>query len=304
MIKNIFTNEEFFVNPADKFYFNETDKEYHLLLEKILREGVWKQNRTGIKTISIFGPQVIFKNIGEKFPLLTTKKIFTKSVIGELLWFLSGSTDKKVLQEKYHTTIWDEWNSPNPKFPGDMGPIYGSQWINWQYYDDGEIKFINQLENIINTLKKNPDDRRMIVTAWAPHAIPEMALPPCHWSYQFYSVLYPGDNKRTLHIIENQRSVDVFLGLPFNIASYALLLMMIAQEVDMKPGNLIMNLGDTHIYENHLEYVYKQLERISKNNEPIMELNKNKGFWDFEIDDFNLKNYDAHPNWKGIPIAV
>jgi thymidylate synthase len=306
MIKNIFTGEEFSVNPTNKFYFNETDKEYHLLLEKILREGIWKQNRTGIKTISIFGPQIIFKNVGEKFPLLTTKKIFTKGLIGELLWFLSGSTDKKVLQEKYDTSIWNEWNSPNPKFDGDMGPIYGYQWVKWKYYDEKtkEFKFINQIQEVINTLKNNPDDRRMIVSAWAPHDIPDMALPPCHWSYQFYSVLYPGDTKRTLHIIENQRSIDTFLGLSWNIASYAILLMMVAQQVDMKPGNLIMNLGDTHLYENHLEFVFKQLERTSTGVEPQLIIQKQKDIFSYEPEHFKIENYNALPNWKNVPIAV
>ena len=311
MILNKWHNTTFQVNQVSSDKLNEADHIYHSLLEQILSEGVWKENRTGTKTLSIFGPQIVFKNVEENFPLLTTKKVHLKSVIGELLWFLSGSTNKNELRDKYGVTIWDEWNAPNPKFNGDMGPIYGSQWVNWEYfiqhpnYDDlFEIRRINQLQNIIDTLKKHPDDRRMIVSAWNVSQLSEMALPPCHWSYQFYSVLYPGDSKRTLHIIENQRSIDTFLGLPFNIASYAVLLLMMAKEVNMKAGNLIMNLGDTHIYENHLEYVFKQLERESKRNEPNMNLINNKDFWNYEPADFVLENYDAWPNFKNVPIAV
>ncbi len=272
---------------------NDVDYTYHKLLLNILNNGVWKQNRTGIKTISIFGPQIKFYNIGENFPIITTKKIILRSVIGELLWFLSGSTNKFELKEKYGVGIWDNWGDDKT---GEMGPIYGHQWVNWNG--------INQLQNILNTLKTNPDDRRMIVSSWNVPQIKDMALPPCHWSYQFYSAKYPNNSKRTLHLIENQRSVDTFLGLPFNIVSYALLLMMIAQEVDMIPGNLIMNLGDTHIYENHLDYIHKQLKRKSKDCRPVMQLNKNKGFWEFESEDFKLLGYDSHPNWKGVPIAV
>lgn len=163
---------------------------------------------------------------------------------------------------------------------------------------------INQLQNIIDTLKTNPDDRRLIVSAWAPHDLKEMALPPCHWSYQFYTNQYPGETKRRLHIKMNIRSWDIFLGGPFNIASYALLLLMMAQEVNMIPGDLIISAGDVHIYENHLSYIYEQLARTSKSSEPIMKLNKNKGFWDHEMDDFLLVEYDAHPNWKNVPVAV
>lgn len=327
MIKNIYTGDEFPVDTTLLSSLNETDKTYHKLLVKILKEGLWKQNRTGVKTLSIFGPQVIFKDIGNKFPILTTKKIFTKGVIGELLWFLEGSTDKNRLRDHYGTTIWEEWDAPNPKFPGDMGPIYGNQWVNWKYnyifkegeetyidLDDGtegllvsEERSINQLQNIINTLKTNPDDRRMIVSAWHVEQLPEMALPPCHWSFQFYTNQYPGEEKRRLHLKMNIRSWDIFLGGPFNIASYAILLLMMSQEVDMIPGDLFISAGDVHIYENHLEYIYKQLARESKDEEPQMVLNKNKGFWDFEIDDFKweaMNPYNAHPNWKNVPIAV
>jgi thymidylate synthase len=307
MIKNKWHGTSFPACPVHFKQLNETDYNYHSLLEKVLKEGIWKENRTGTRTLSIFGPQICFENVGERFPLLTTKKLSLKSIIEELLWFLSGSTNKKDLQNK-GVTIWDEWNAPNPKFDGDMGPIYGHQWVNWQYYEEnnGELikKSINQLQNIIDTLKTNPDDRRMIVSAWHVDEIKNMALPPCHWSYQFYSVLYPNEEKRTLHIKMNIRSWDFFLGGPFNIASYALLLMMMAQEVNMKPGDLYISAGDVHIYENHLEYVYKQLERDSKSNEPIMVLNKDKNFWNFQYSDFELKGYDAHTNFKNVPIAV
>lgn len=312
MIINKYTKEQFEIN-TDYDKLNNTDKIYCKLIENILENGLWKQNRTGTKTISIFGPQIIFEDINDRFPLLTQKKVHLKSVIGELLWFLSGSTDKNVLKNKYGVTIWDEWNAPNPKFDGDMGPIYGNQWVNWKYYEEiGNIsgqpallqKSINQIQNIIDKLKSDPDDRRMIVTAWHPEQIKDMALPPCHWSFQFYTNQRPNEDKRRLHIIENQRSVDTFLGLPFNIASYSILLMMMAQEVNMIPGDLIMNLGDTHLYENHLPFVYEQLKRISKGDEPVLKLNPDKGFWEFEPEDFELLMYDAHPNFKNVPIAV
>jgi len=313
-IQNLFTDEKFTVGE-NATMLNSVDYEYHSLIEKILEEALWKQNRTGVKTLSIFGPQIKFENVGENFPLLTTKKIHLKSVIGELLWFLSGSTNKHELKEKYGTSIWDEWGDDET---GELGPIYGHQWVNWEYMEfakgdhgatfsaDGlwRRKSINQLQNIIDTLKTNPDDRRMIVSAWNVPAIPEMALPPCHWSYQFYTNQYPGEEKRRLHIKMNIRSWDFFIGAPFNIASYALLLMMMAQEVDMLPGDLYISSGDVHIYENHLEYIMKQLSRDSKGSIPKMELNKNKGFWDFLPEDFNLIGYDPHPNWKNVPVAV
>jgi len=307
MIKNIWHGDEFPVewNGIEKeigLGLNDTDYEYHSLLVKILEEGIWKENRTGVKTLSIFGPQVEFKNVKEKFPLLTTKKVHLKSVIGELLWFLEGSTDKNVLKNKYGVSIWDEWDAPNPKFDGDMGPIYGHQWVNWTipYKSNG----INQLQEIIDRLKTNPDDRRMIVSAWNVPYLSEMALPPCHWSYQFYTAQYPGEEKRRLSVKMNIRSWDIFLGGPFNIASYAVLLLMMAQEVNMTPGDLIISGGDVHIYENHLEFIYKQLERDSKGAEPTMTLNPGKGFWNFTPDDFILNDYHCHPNWKDVPIAV
>ena len=307
MIKNIFHGDEF---PVDEtllvgeppFGLNDTDEIYHTLILQILREGIWKENRTGTKTLSIFGPQVTFYNVGKKFPLLTTKKIHTKSVIGELLWFLSGSTNKHELKEKYECSIWDEWGDDET---GELGPVYGHQWVNWTYADDGGMtKTINQVQNLIDKLKTNPDDRRMIVNAWHVDQIPEMALPPCHWSFQCDTRQYPGDDRRTLNLKMNIRSWDIFLGGPFNISSYAYLLLMLAQEANMIPGNLTISAGDVHIYENHLEYIYKQLARTSKSLEPTVILNKDKGFWDFEPTDFELVNYEPHSNWKNVPVAI
>jgi len=295
-IKNIYSNEYFDIEILQNL--NQTDSIYNSLIYKILEEGIWKSNRTGVKTLSIFGHQLRFKNVGENFPVLTTKKVYFKSVVGELLWFLSGSTDKNVLINKYKTTIWNEWDAPNPKFPGDMGPIYGSQWVNW----NGEG--INQLQNVINTLKLNPDDRRMIVSAWNPSKISEMALPPCHWAYQFYSFMHPVLNKRVLHLNFNLRSNDYFLGAPFDIPSYALLLLLVAKEVDMIPGDLIMNIGDAHIYENHLSYILEQLNRESKYKEPEISITENKSIWEYELTDIVLQNYVSHPNWQNVPVAI
>ena len=312
MIVNRHHGDEFPVHNKDVYtesLFN-ADKVYKELIEEILRDGVWKENRTGVKTLSIFGPQIRFNNVAEEFPILTTKKIHLKSVIGELLWFLSGSTNKHVLKEKYGTSIWDEWGDDET---GELGPVYGHQWVNWGYYkkgiDDDGVPFyydcrVNQLQNIIDTLKTNPDDRRMIVSAWHVDQIKDMALPPCHWSYQWESRNYPGESKRRLNLKMNIRSWDIFLGGPFNIASYALMLLMMAQEVDMIPGDLIISAGDVHIYENHLDYIYKQLDRNSNGPLPLLKINPDKGFWDFEPEDFTLSDYDPHPNWKNVPVAV
>ena len=316
-IKNKWDNTEYDITPDNKnkisIDLNIIDLEYHSLIEKILKEGIWKENRTGVKTLSIFGPQIVFKNVGKNFPLITTKKVHLKSIIGELLWFLSGSTNTHELRDKYGVTIWDEWGDDET---GELGPVYGHQWVNWTYwkYDpigykphliSGHLKenSINQLQNIIDTLKTNPDDRRMIVSAWNVAEIDQMALPPCHWSYQFYSVKYPNEEKRRLNLLWNQRSVDVGLGLPFNIASYALLLIMIAQQVDMIPGDIIGNLGDTHIYENHINKLLKQLSRDSKGNIPKMIIKKQKDLWSYAPEHFSIKNYNPHPNIK-MPVAI
>jgi len=335
MIQNKWTGEQFPVNKcnpaqtkAGEFksngsILNPVDYEYHRLIEQILEEGLWKENRTGTKTLSIFAPQVTFKHIGTDFPLLTTKKIHLKSIIGELLWFLSGSTNKHVLKEKYGVSIWDEWGDDET---GELGPVYGHQWVNWTYFgkeavgsyaeeqEDGLIvmkpnrifveKSINQIQNLIDTLKTNPDDRRMIVTAWHVDQIPDMALPPCHWSFQCDTRQYPNNDRRTLNMKMHIRSWDIFLGGPFNIASYAILLLMLAKEVGMNPGNLTISAGDVHIYENHLDYIYEQLNRYSKSGPPRMDVNPYKKFWEFEPEDFKINNYEAHPNWKNVPVAI
>lgn len=276
---------------------NNCDKTYHDLIQDIKESGTVKENRTGTKTISVFGRQLRFKNVAEEFPLISTKRIHMKSVIGELLWFLEGSTDKNRLKEHYGVSIWDEWDGPEAKFDGDMGPIYGHQWVNFN--EEG----VNQIQNVIDTLKTNPDDRRMIVSAWNPLQLYKMALPPCHWSFQFCTRQVKGEDKRHLDIMMNIRSWDVFLGGPFNIASYAILLLMMAKEVDMLAGDLIINAGDAHLYVNHLDYIDKQLSRESKST-PKLELNPDKSFWDYTPEDFKLIGYDAHPNWKNVPIAV
>ena len=296
---------------------------YHNLLIDILMHGKWKQNRTGTKTLSIFGPQVRFKFSNNNFPLITTKKIHWKSVVGELLWFISGSTNKFELKNKYGVSIWDEWGDNET---GELGPIYGKQWTNWEYIEkieqptvqygikgnyDSVInkinykeKTINQLKNVIDRLLENPDDRRLIVSAWNPPDISKMALPPCHWSYQFYSILNE-KGIRELSIVMNIRSWDVFLGAPFNIASYALLLLMVAQCVNMAPYELIINGGDVHIYEDHIPYIKEQLLRNSTYKIPFVKLNADKkNIFDFTTKDIELLGYVAHPNWKGVPVAV
>ena len=280
---------------------NGADAAYHTLMLDILMHGKWKENRTGTRTISLFGPQVRFDNVGEFFPLISSKKVHLKSIIGELLWFLSGNTNKFVLKEKYGVSIWDEWGDDET---GEMGPIYGNQWVNWEFNnEEGEKRSINQLQEIINRLKHDPDDRRMIVSAWHVEQIPGMALPPCHWSYQFYSVLNE-EGKRELSMNMNIRSWDVFLGGPFNIASYAILLQMVAQAVDMIPKDLIINAGDAHLYEDHIDKVVEQLKRDSP-CDPVMTLNPDKkDIFSYLPEDFTLSGYDnPHPNWKNVPIA-
>lgn len=310
MIENKFTKERFDVPEDFSSLTNNVDFTYHSLLSKILKNGVLKENRTGVKTYSLFGPQIEFNDLHNQFPLISTRKIITHSVLSELLWFLSGSTNKYDLENKYGVKIWKHWGDDET---GEMGPIYGHQWVNWEYIDktyseekgfEYVEKSINQLQNIIDTLKTYPDDRRMIVTAWAPHRLKEMALPPCHWSFQFYTAQFPNEEKRRLSLKVHQRSVDSFVGLPFNIASYAFMLHMMANEVNMIPQDLIMSFGDTHIYENHIEYIIKQLNRKSKSSPPNLTLNNGKNFWNFEIEDFSIEDYYPHPNWKNIPVAV
>ena len=263
-------------------------KQYLDLLDRILKEGVRKEDRTGTGTISVFGHQMRF-NMEEGFPLLTTKKLHLKSIIHELLWFLNGDTNVKYLQDN-GVRIWNEWADEN----GDLGHIYGYQWRSWPDYEGGHI---DQISEVVNTLKTNPDSRRIIVNAWNVGDIKNMNLPPCHAFFQFYVA----DGKLSLQLY--QRSADTFLGVPFNIASYALLLKMMAQVCGLKEGYFVHTLGDAHIYVNHLEQVREQLSREPRHL-PTMKINPDvKSIFDFKYEDFELSDYDPHPHIKGI-VAV
>ena len=258
-------------------------KQYLDLLEKIMTEGVDRGDRTGTGTRSIFGYQMRF-DLNEGFPLLTTKKLHLKSIIYELLWFLKGDTNVKYLQEN-GVRIWNEWARPD----GELGPVYGYQWPSWPDYNGGHI---DQISEVIRTIKENPGSRRIIVSAWNVAQLPEMALPPCHLLFQFYVA----DGQLSLMLY--QRSADCFLGVPFNIASYALLLMMVAQVTGLKPGEFIHTLGDTHIYHNHFEQVRTQLQRVPTAL-PTMHLNPDvKDIFDFKYEDFELRDYNPQPHIK------
>ncbi len=259
-------------------------KQYLDLLKRITTEGVRKEDRTGTGTISVFGHQMRF-NLEEGFPLLTTKKLHLKSIIYELLWFLNGDTNAKYLQE-HGVRIWNEWADEN----GDLGHIYGYQWRSWPDYNGG---FVDQISEAVNTIKNNPDSRRIIVSAWNVADLKNMNLPPCHLLFQFYVA----NGKLSLQLY--QRSADTFLGVPFNIASYALLTMMMAQVTGLKPGEFIHTTGDTHIYLNHLEQVQLQLTRTPRPL-PTMKINPDvKSIFDFKYEDFQLENYDPWPHIAG-----
>ncbi len=261
---------------------------YLELLRHIKENGTDKTDRTGTGTRSVFGYQMRF-DLSQGFPLVTTKKLHLKSIIYELLWFLKGDTNIKYLKDN-GVSIWDEWADEN----GDLGPVYGAQWRSWQ---GANGKTIDQITEVIDQIKKNPDSRRLIVSAWNLAEIPNMALAPCHAMFQFYVA----DGKISLQLY--QRSADVFLGVPFNIASYALLLMMMAQVCDLEVGEFVHTFGDVHIYNNHFEQVEKQLSREPKSL-PTMKLNPDiKNIFDFDFDDFTLENYDPHPGIKA-PVAV
>jgi thymidylate synthase len=263
-------------------------RQYLDLLNHVLVHGDKKEDRTGTGTISVFGYQMRF-DLSEKFPLLTTKKVHLKSVIHELLWFLKGSTNIGYLKEN-GVSIWDEWADEN----GDLGPVYGSQWRSWQTSDG---RTIDQISNLIENIKNNPDSRRLIVSAWNVGEVDKMKLPPCHCFFQFYIA----NDKLSCQLY--QRSADIFLGVPFNIASYALLTLMIAQVTNLTPGEFIHTLGDAHIYSNHIEQVKQQLSREAKDL-PIMKINPNvKDIFSFKYDDFEILNYDPHPLIKA-PVAV
>ncbi len=258
------------------------------LLRHIKENGTDKTDRTGTGTRSIFGYQLRY-DLSKGFPLVTTKKVHVKSIIYELLWFLNGDTNVKYLQD-HGVTIWDEWADEK----GDLGPVYGAQWRSWE---GANGKVIDQISEVIAEIKKNPDSRRLIVSAWNVSEIPNMALAPCHAMFQFYVA----NGKLSLQLY--QRSADVFLGVPFNIASYALLLMMVAQVCDLEVGDYVHSFGDVHIYNNHFEQVEKQLSRTPKPL-PTMKLNPEvKDIFSFKYEDFTLENYDPYPGIKA-PVAV
>lgn len=258
-------------------------KNYLNLLDRILREGVQKDDRTGTGTLSVFGHQMRF-DLSEGFPLLTTKKLHTKSIIYELLWFLKGDTNVRYLQE-HGVRIWNEWADEN----GDLGPVYGHQWRSWPDYDGGVI---DQIEYVVNQIKTNPNSRRMIVSAWNVAEVNKMALPPCHTLFQFYVC----NGRLSLQLY--QRSADTFLGVPFNIASYSLLTMMMAQVTGLEPGDFVHTTGDTHLYLNHLEQARLQLTREPRPL-PTMRLNPDvKSLYDFKFEDFELVGYDPWPHIK------
>jgi thymidylate synthase len=263
-------------------------KTYLDLLRHVRLHGARKDDRTGTGTLSVFGYQMRF-DLAERFPLLTTKKVHVKSVIHELLWFLQGSTNVEYLRA-HGVTIWDEWADAK----GELGPVYGSQWRSWPTPDGGHI---DQIAGVVAQIKRNPDSRRLIVTAWNPADVPKMALAPCHALFQFYV-----SNGR-LSCQLYQRSADVFLGVPFNIASYALLTLMVAQVTGLKPGEFVHTLGDAHLYLNHLEQADEQLSRTPRAL-PVMQLNPAvKDLFAFRYEDFTLQGYDPHPAIRA-PIAV
>lgn len=259
-------------------------QQYHDLIRRVLEEGAKKEDRTGTGTVSVFGHQMRF-DLSEGFPLVTTKKLHLKSIIHELLWFLAGDTNIKYLNDN-GVKIWNEWADAN----GDLGPVYGHQWRSWATADG---RAVDQISNLIERIKTNPDDRRLIVSAWNVGEIPKMALPPCHCFMQFYVA----NGKLSCQLY--QRSADIFLGVPFNIASYALLTMMIAQVCGLKPGDFVHTFGDAHIYSNHMDQVQEQLSREPF---PLPEMHLNphvKSIFDFKYEDFELVGYEAHPHIKG-----
>ncbi len=263
-------------------------RQYHDLLQHVLEHGAEKRDRTGTGTRSVFGHQMRF-DLQQGFPLVTTKKVHLKSILHELIWFLKGDTNIRYLKEN-GVSIWDEWADAN----GELGPVYGAQWRGWQAADGRKI---DQISNVIEQIKKNPDSRRLIVNAWNVGEIDKMKLPPCHAFFQFYVA-----NDR-LSCQLYQRSADIFLGVPFNIAGYAALTLMVAQVCDLKPGDFVHTLGDAHLYLNHLEQAHEQLGRDFRSL-PKLQLNPAvRSIFDFKYEDFTLTGYDAHPPIKA-PVAV
>jgi thymidylate synthase len=263
-------------------------RQYHDLMKEVLAKGVQKSDRTGTGTISVFGHQMRF-NLADGFPMVTTKKLHLKSIIYELLWFLKGSTDNNWLKER-GVSIWNEWAAPD----GELGPIYGYQWRSWPAPNG---KHIDQISEVVETIKKNPDSRRIIVSAWNVADIPRMALAPCHAFFQFYVA----DGKLSCQLY--QRSADIFLGVPFNIASYALLTHMMAQQCNLEPGDFIWTGGDCHLYSNHLEQVDLQLSREFFPLPKLNILRKPDSIFDYEFEDFEILGYESHPHIKA-PVAI
>ena len=258
-------------------------RQYHDLMQYVLDNGAKKEDRTGTGTISVFGYQMRF-DLTEGFPVVTTKKLHLRSIIHELLWFLKGETNIKYLKEN-KVSIWDEWADEN----GELGPVYGHQWRSWPT-SDGDV--VDQITQVVDQIKSNPDSRRLIVSAWNVGEIQKMALPPCHTFFQFYVA----DGKLSCQLY--QRSADIFLGVPFNIASYALLTMMIAQVCELRPGEFVHTFGDAHLYSNHLEQAKLQLSRALRPL-PKMEINPDiKNIFEFKYEDFTLSGYDPHPHIK------
>jgi thymidylate synthase len=258
-------------------------RQYHDLLERILADGVQKHDRTGTGTLSVFGHQMCF-DLAQGFPLVTTKQLHLKSIIHELLWFLAGDTNVKYLNE-HGVTIWDEWADER----GELGPVYGRQWRSWPTPDGG---MIDQISKVMSDIRRDPDSRRLIVTAWNPADVDKMALPPCHCLFQFYVA------KGRLSCQLYQRSADAFIGVPFNIASYALLTLMVAQVTELEAGEFVHTLGDAHLYLNHLEQARQQLSRVPR---PLPGMTLNKAVNDlfaFRYEDFSLEGYDPHPHIK------
>lgn len=263
-------------------------KQYHELLNHVLETGNVKSDRTGTGTISVFGYQMRF-DLSERFPMLTTKKLHLKSIVHELLWFLAGDTNIKYLNDN-GVSIWNEWADEK----GNLGPVYGHQWRSWATADG---RVVDQITDVMNQIKNNPDSRRMIVSAWNPGDISKMKLPPCHALFQFYVA----DGKLSCQLY--QRSADIFLGVPFNIASYALLTMMMAQVAGLKPGEFVHTLGDAHLYSNHIEQAKLQLERVPRKL-PVMKINPDvKDIFKFRFEDFSLEEYEPYPHIKA-PVAV
>jgi thymidylate synthase len=258
-------------------------RQYHDLMERVLADGVEKRDRTGTGTLSIFGHQMRF-DLAKGFPLVTTKKLHLKSIIYELLWFLRGDTNVKYLND-HSVSIWDEWADAN----GELGPVYGHQWRSWPTPDGGAI---DQIANVVEAIRRNPDSRRLIVSAWNPADVDKMALPPCHCLFQFYVA------RGALSCQLYQRSADVFIGVPFNIASYALLTLMVAQVTALQPGEFVHTFGDAHLYANHLEQARLQLSRPPR---PLPKMLLNPAVQDlfqFQFEDFSLHGYDPHPHIK------